>query len=245
VTNCLNFGSPADPAVMWQFGESVRGLADACLSLGVPVTGGNVSFYNQTGPAAIQPTPVVGVLGVLADVRSRMPSGFVAAGETIMLLGHTAAEFGGSLWAHVTHGHLGGRPPVVDLAAERRLGDLLAATAAAGIVSSAHDLSEGGLALALAECCLIGGGGGGPVGCVVEAADDAFAGLFSESAARAIVTVRPGAGEQFADLCATHATAARAIGTTGGQALAVSGLFSIPLVELGAAYRGTLPALFG
>ncbi|HEX9034658.1 MAG TPA: phosphoribosylformylglycinamidine synthase subunit PurL, partial [Streptosporangiaceae bacterium] len=101
VTNCLNFGSPEDPAVMWQFAESVRGLADACLALGVPVTGGNVSFYNQTGEQAIQPTPVVGVLGVLDDVRRRLPSGFSEPGETIMLLGHTSAEFGGSLWAQV------------------------------------------------------------------------------------------------------------------------------------------------
>src|SRR5215813_10657654 len=105
VTNCLNFGSPEDPAVMWQFAESVRGLADGCQVLGIPVTGGNVSFYNQTGPDAIQPTPVVGVLGVLDDVRRRLPSGFSSPGETIMLLGRTAAEFGGSLWAHVTRGH--------------------------------------------------------------------------------------------------------------------------------------------
>ena len=126
VTNCLNFGSPEDPAVMWQFAESVRGLADGCLALGIPVTGGNVSFYNQTGAAAIQPTPVVGVLGVLDDVRHRLPSGFGAPGETIMLLGRTAAEFGGSLWAHVIHGHVGGVPPAVDLDAEQRLAEVLA-----------------------------------------------------------------------------------------------------------------------
>src|SRR5215831_2910039 len=119
VTNCLNFGSPEDPAVMWQFAEAVRGLADGCAALGVPVTGGNVSFYNQTGAAAIHPTPVVGVLGVHADVRKRVPSGFAAPGETIMLLGRTSAEFGGSLWAHVTRGHLGGVPPAVNLAAEQ------------------------------------------------------------------------------------------------------------------------------
>src|ERR1700733_10188986 len=115
VTNCLNFGSPADPGVMWQFTEAVRGLADACLTLGVPVTGGNVSFYNQTGATAIHPTPVVGVLGVHDDVRQRLSIGFARAGCPVVLLGRTEAEFGGSLWAQVAHGHVGGRPPAVDL----------------------------------------------------------------------------------------------------------------------------------
>ena len=110
VTNCMNFGSPEDPAVMWQFAEAVRGLADGCAMLGVPVTGGNVSFYNQTGEAAIQPTPVIGVLGVHADVRRRLSIGFATDGARIMLLGRTAPDFGGSAWAHVLHAHIGGRP---------------------------------------------------------------------------------------------------------------------------------------
>ena len=120
VTNCLNFGSPEDPAVMWQFSEAVRGLADGCLQLGVPVTGGNVSFYNQTGDIAILPTPVVGVLGVIDNVARRTPMAWGTAG-TIMLLGSTRAEFSGSEWAHHVHGHLGGLPPLVDLEAERSL----------------------------------------------------------------------------------------------------------------------------
>ena len=159
VTNCLNFGSPEDPAVMWQFTEAVRGLADACLALGVPVTGGNVSFYNQTADAAIHPTPIVGVLGVHDDVRRRLSIGFRRAGCEVVLLGRSEAEFGGSLWAHVAHGHLGGRPPAVDLGAERELAAVLVAGAAAGLLEAAHDLSDGGLALALAECCLTGGQG--------------------------------------------------------------------------------------
>ncbi len=121
VTNCLNFGSPEEPAVMWQFAQAVRGLGDACAALDVPVTGGNVSFYNQTGDVAIHPTPVVGVLGVHDDVGNRVSIGFATSGASIVLLGQTRAEFGGSAWAHVVHGHLGGRPPEVDLAAERRL----------------------------------------------------------------------------------------------------------------------------
>jgi len=139
VTNCLNFGSPEDPAVMWQFTEAVRGLADGCLALGVPVTGGNVSFYNQTASTAIQPTPVVGVLGVHDDVRRRVPSGFVDTGATLLLLGATRAELGGSLWAWVAHGHLGGRPPAVDLAAERALAEVLVAAAERGLLSAAQD----------------------------------------------------------------------------------------------------------
>ena len=126
VTNCMNFGSPEDPAVMWQFAEAVRGLADGCAVLGVPVTGGNVSFYNQTGDAAIQPTPVIGVLGVHPDVRRRLSIGFAGDGARIVLLGRTGPEFGGSAWAQVVHAHLGGRPPQVDFDAERALAGVLA-----------------------------------------------------------------------------------------------------------------------
>ncbi len=240
VTNCMNFGSPEDPAVMWQFAAAVRGLADACAALGVPVTGGNVSFYNQTSGVAIHPTPIVGVLGVHDDVRRRLSIGFGAAGAGVLLLGRTAAEFGGSLWAHVAHGHVGGRPPAVDLDAERRLAAVLAAGAAGGLLVAAHDLSDGGLALALAECCLAGG-----AGCAVTLPGDPFTSLFSESVARAVVAVRPGSEAGVTDLCAEHAVPAAVIGVTGGTSLEVAGLFSISLDELGAAHRPTLPAIFG
>ncbi len=257
VTNCLNFGSPEDPAVMWQFAEAVRGLADGCAALGVPVTGGNVSFYNQTGTSAIHPTPVVGMLGVHDDVRLRVGIGFgsgreswpagaasgpagVPAGASIVLLGRTEAEFGGSAWAHVVHGHLGGRPPSPRLDAERRLAGLMAAAAAAGLLAAAHDLSDGGLAAALAESCLRGG-----VGCRVVLPGDPFTWLFSESAARAIVAVRPGAEDVFGELMAAGDVPGQTIGTVGGDRLVVAGCFSIPLAELAAAHRETLPALFG
>jgi phosphoribosylformylglycinamidine synthase subunit PurL len=240
VTNCLNFGSPEDPAVMWQFAEAVRGLADGCAALGVPVTGGNVSFYNQTGTAAVHPTPVIGVLGVHDDVRTRLSIGFGPEGAAIVLLGRTGAEFGGSAWAHVLHGHLGGRPPAPDLAAERRLAGLLAAAAAAGLLSAAHDLSDGGLAVALAESCLRGG-----TGCRVRLPGDAFTWLFGESAARAVVTVRPGAEEGFGELRAAHDVPGQVIGTVGGDSLAVEGCFTVPLAELAAVHTQTLPALFG
>jgi phosphoribosylformylglycinamidine synthase subunit PurL len=239
VTNCLNFGSPEDPAVMWQFTEAVRGLADACATLGVPVTGGNVSFYNQTGAVNIHPTPVVGVLGVHQDVRRRLTIGFAAGGDRILLLGRTGAEFGGSAWAHEMHGHLGGRPPTVDLEAERALAAVLTSAAAAGLLSAAHDLSDGGLAIALAESCLAGG-----TGCQVTLPGDPFTLLFSESAARAIVAVRPASEAAFAALAGRHGVPAAALGTTGGTALDISATFTIPLPELAGAHRATLPALF-
>ncbi len=246
VTDCLNFGSPEDPAVMWQFAEAVRGLADACLWLGVPVTGGNVSFYNQTGAAAILPTPVVGVLGVLPDVARRVSMAFVKPGDAVILLGETHAELDGSEWAHVMHGHLGGRPPRVDLAAERDLASLLIEAAATGVLASAHDLSDGGLVQALVECCLRRN-----VGAAVKIPDSGgpFVALFSESTARAVVSVRPQDVPGFVELATAHRVPATRIGTVGGSALVVSGQrgdggFTISLDELRAAHSATLPAAF-
>src|SRR5579875_3328537 len=239
VTNCLNFGSPEDPGVMWQFAEAVRGLADGCAALGIPVTGGNVSFYNQTGSAAIQPTPVIGVLGVHDDVRRRLSIGFGTEGAPIVLLGRTGDEFGGSAWAQVVHDHVGGRPPRVDLAAEQALAGVLADAAAAGLLDAAHDLSDGGLAVALAESCLRGGHGAR-----VELPGDPFTALFSESAARAVVAVRPGAGEEFTRLCAERGVPAATIGAVGGTSLDVDGCFTVPLDELAETHQGTLPAIF-
>jgi phosphoribosylformylglycinamidine synthase subunit PurL len=238
VTNCLNFGSPEDPGVMWQFAEAVRGLADGCLALGTPVTGGNVSFYNQTGGSPIQPTPVVGVLGVHDDVRRRVRTGFAAAGASVVLLGGTRPEFGGSLWAWVAHGHLGGRPPEVDFAAEQRLAQVLITAAGLGLLDAAHDLSDGGLAVALAESCLAGG-----IGCSVTLPGDPFTFLFSESAARAVVAVKPGAEDEFALVCARADQPAFVLGVTGGQSLRVTDGFEISLEELAAVHRGALPAL--
>jgi len=144
VSDCLNFGSPEDPDVMWQFVESVTGLADGCLELEVPVTGGNVSLYNQTGTTPIYPTPVVAVMGVIDTVERRLPSGWQDDGENLYLLGDTKAELDGSLWAQVVHDHLGGIPPLPDMAAEKALAGVMVAAAHDGLVTSAHDLSTGG-----------------------------------------------------------------------------------------------------
>lgn len=238
VSDCLNFGSPEDTGVMWQFAEACRGLKDACVTLGIPVTGGNVSLYNQTGETAILPTPVVAVLGVIEDVRRRTPSAFQAPGERIVLLGETREELSGSEWAHVVHGHLGGTPPQVDLVAERGLARVLADLV--GIATSAHDLSDGGLGQALVEACLVGG-----VGATVGLDGDPFVELFSESAARAIVTVADGAIDELRALCARHDVRIAEIGTTGGDALFVDGAFEIPLDELRSAWQSTLPTALG
>ncbi|MDT7617006.1 MAG: phosphoribosylformylglycinamidine synthase subunit PurL [Pseudonocardiales bacterium] len=242
VTNCLNFGSPEDPHVMWQFQQAVHGLADGCVTLGIPVTGGNVSFYNQTGTQAILPTPVIGVLGVIDDVATRVRSGFTGDGDVVILLGDTRDELGGSEWAHVVHGHLGGRPPAVDLLAEQRLAGVLAAAVAAGRLTGSHDLSDGGLAQALVEACLVGGRG---ATLTLPAALDPFVALFSESAGRVLVTTAPDQAGALLAAAESAGVPARALGTTGGDALVVGEIPALPLDELRVAWEGTLPALFG
>ncbi len=238
VSDCLNFGSPEDPAVMWQFAEACRGLKDACLELGVPVTGGNVSLYNQTGETAILPTPVVAVLGVIDDVTRRTPSQFTGPAQRVYVLGETREELSGSAWADVVHGHLGGRPPRVDLAAEKALAALLAE--GVGLLTSAHDLADGGLAQALAESTITSG-----IGAQVALDGDPFLALFSESAARALVTVELEDGARLVDLAGRHGVPITEIGVTGGDTLRVEGQFELPVAELGAAWTATLPAALG
>jgi len=224
--------------VMWQFAEAVRGLADGCQQLGIPVTGGNVSLYNQTGETAILPTPVVAVLGVVDDVRRRTPVGW-SEGQRLVLLGTTREELSGSEWAHVVHGHLGGLPPQVDLDAERRLGELLGA--AVGLVTAAHDVSDGGLAQTLVEGSLRRGVGVQ----LAQPEGDPFVALFAESAGRAVVAVAPEDEERLLALAEEHGVPASSLGTTGGDALRVAGVLDVPLEELRRAWSATLPAAFG
>jgi phosphoribosylformylglycinamidine synthase len=242
VTNCLNFGSPEDPGVMWQFAEAVRGLADGCQTLGTPVTGGNVSFYNQTGTTAILPTPVIGVLGVIDDVARRTPHAFDHDGSIVYLLGETRDEFGGSEW-HAMHGFLGGRPPAVDFAREQLLADVLINASRDGLIDSAHDLSEGGLAQALVEACLRGDTG---ARIVLPEGADPFVALFSESTARAVVSVPRSEEVRFTDMCAARGLPHQRIGVIDllVPELDLQGLFRIPLRELRAAWTSVLPRRF-
>jgi phosphoribosylformylglycinamidine synthase II len=242
VTNCLNFGSPEDPEVMWQFAEATRGLAEACTALQTPVTGGNVSFYNSTAGTPINPTPVVGVLGLFDDVSRRTPMGFQAEGEVLLLLGDTRDELGGSEWAWALHQHLGGRPPQVDLQREKVLAEVLVSGSREGVLSSAHDLSDGGLAQALAESAL-GKGIGARV--VLPEGLSPFVQLFSESAGRVLVSVSPAEELRFTELCSARDLPVTRLGVTGGDVLEVQDVLAVGLDELRTAHESTLPALFG
>ena len=248
VSDCLNFGSPENPEVMWQFSQVVEGLADGCLALEIPVTGGNVSFYNQTGDVPIHPTPVVAVLGVISDVAKRIPSGWQDEGNNIYLLGVTRDELDGSAWAGTIHSHLGGLPPAVDFAAEERLAGLIAAGGDQSIVASAHDLADGGLAQALAEAVLRFGIGARVWITEIMSRDgvDATASLFSESTARMIVSVPREDDVRFQGLCEGRNYPVLRIGVTENSGvLEVQDLFTIPIAELSATYRSTLSAAFG
>ena len=252
VTNCLNFGSPEDPEVMWKFSEAVRGLADGCQELGTPVTGGNVSFYNQTGETAILPTPVVGVLGVIDDVNRRTPMKWGPDGELIYLLGDTRDEFGGSEWAHL-NGHLGGLPPQVDLQRERILGEILVAGSRDGMLTAAHDVSDGGFAMTIVEMALRSG-----VGARLWLPDDIdpFVQLFAESAGRAVVVVPRTEELRFSEMCGARGVSAHRVGVVdsalgpdagypeGTQVLQFGEYFTITLDELREVHEQTLPALF-
>lgn len=216
ITDCLNMGSPEQPDSMWQLVQVIHGLADACAHLGVPVTGGNVSLYNTTGDKAIHPTPVVGVLGVLDNVASAVRSGWTQPGRALYLLGTTRPELDGSAWAEVAHQHLGGLPPAVDLDAERALAEVLVNAARDHLVDAAHDLSQGGLAIALAEGCLRYG-----VGARVDLEAlcgrdqiSQFEALFSESTARALVAVPRAQERALADLCTARGVPALRLGET-------------------------------
>ncbi|MDT0458715.1 phosphoribosylformylglycinamidine synthase subunit PurL [Streptomyces sp. DSM 41527] len=240
VSDCLNFGSPEDPAVMWQFAEATRGLADACQTLGTPVTGGNVSLYNQTGEVAIHPTPVVAVLGVIDDVNRRTPIAFADEGQLLYLLGDTREELGGSAWSQVVHDHLGGLPPQVDLERERLLAEVLISASRDGMIDAAHDLSDGGLIQAVVESCLRGGKG---ARLVVPDGLDPFVLLFSESAGRAVVAVPRSEELRFTDMCGARGLPATRVGVVDGTEIDVQGQFSIPLSELKDAHEATIPGL--
>ncbi len=251
VTNCLNFGSPENPEVMWQFKQATAGLADGCLALGIPVTGGNVSFYNQTGDVAIHPTPVVGVLGVIDDVARRVPSGWQDEGNNIYLLGVTRDELDGSVWSEVIHDHLGGKPPVVDLAEEKKLADLLHGATLQGLLASAHDLSEGGLAQTMVESCLrFNVGARIWLGELQERDNlDTTAALFSESTARVLVSVGREDDVKFVGLCEARGVSVLRIGVTDGRGddalLQVKDLADFSLQDLREPWAATIPDLFG
>ena len=235
VTNCLNFGSPEDPGVMWQFAETVRGLADGCLEMGLPVTGGNVSFYNQTGDVAILPTPVIGVLGVIDDVRTRTPMSFDRAGLELYLIGASDENLSGSEWAYL-HGMRGGQAPTADLQREMRLIKLLVKGRTEKIFTAAHDLSQGGLTASLTEMVLRHN-----VGATITLANPGM-NLLVETPGRVVVAVE--ASKAAALKIAAGDIPLTYLGTTGGDALVINDV-KISLDELRTAHTSTFQKLFG
>lgn len=237
ITDCLNFGNPEDTDAMWQLVTAMTGLADGCIELGVPVTGGNVSLYNSSGTeknlptSSINPTPVVGMLGIMKDVTRANPSGFTEEGLAVILLGETREELDASAWARICHDHLGGRPPKVDLKAEVALGNVVRALSEVDgpdgrpLIRSAHDLSNGGLAQALVDSVLRFGIGGAfdLTGAQGQNGLSDFDMLFSESQARAIIAVPEGALEVVYAACQAEGVEFARIGTTGGDMLVLHG----------------------
>lgn len=242
LTDCLNFGNPERPDVFWQFSQAVAGMSEACRVLGIPVIGGNVSFYNETGTSAILPTPVVGMVGIMDDLSKACRQGFVAPGDSIVLLGSLTDELGGSVYVRMVTGRTAGRVPVLDLERERLVQAVCLGAIGRGIVRSAHDVSEGGLAVTLAESC-IAGEIGARISLPEGVRPDAL--LFGEAPSRIVVSVAPG------DLCALLEAArdagvpAMLLGCVGGVGLTleVNGRLIVraPVASLAAAWSGSLP----
>ena len=236
VTNCLNFGSPEDPAVMWQFAETVRGLADGCLEMGLPVTGGNVSFYNQTGDVAILPTPIIGVLGVIQDVRTRMPMSFDVAGLELYLLGQTRADLAGSQWAYL-HNERGGQAPLANLKNEMSLIDFLLESQS--LCSARHDVSQGGLTATLTEMVLENN-----IGATITLEGDLATALLSETPGRVVVAMQKENAPALLALASKDKITVTKIGETGGESLTINDVV-MDLTELREAFMETFPKLFG
>ncbi len=238
LTDCLNFGNPERPEIAWQFRECVRGMAEACRALEVPVVSGNVSFYNETEGRSIHPTPTVAMVGLIPDLGNTPAAHFTSPGDRVLLLGHDAGEFGGSAYLRLLQGVEQGRPPAVDLEAEGKLAELLRLLVFEGWIHTAHDLSDGGLAVALAEACF-----GRSLGARVVVGDDLL-GLFSETQARAVVAAP---ANRVADVLAAaeelEVPAADAGEVGGGDLVLVCGgeAIRLPVVELREAWATALP----
>jgi phosphoribosylformylglycinamidine (FGAM) synthase-like enzyme len=244
VTNCLNFGNPEKPEVMWQFKKVIEGMAEACRTFKIPVTGGNVSFYNDTEGTSIHPTPVLGVVGLIDDLAKLVGPGFRDAGDPIVILGETREELGGSEYLRALHGLEKGRPPGIDLEREKAVQDFCREAIARGLIRSAHDTSEGGLAVCAAECCLLGRT---RVGCVIDLEDtirpDAL--LFSETQSRLLVSTAPRDLPQLLRLAEERAVPAKAIGQAGGKEFIIRRggreLVRLPVEQIYDVWKKALP----
>jgi phosphoribosylformylglycinamidine synthase subunit PurL len=226
-TNCLNFGNPERPGIMWQLAQAVEGIGEACRALDTPITGGNVSLYNETDGRAIYPTPVIGIVGLLEHADRVVTRRFQAAGDVVVLLGESRGELGGSEYLKVVHGLVRGRPPALDLEAERKLQALLVDLACARLMRSAHDCSDGGLAVTLAESAFDTDGIGvdvsiDGVGVAGAASITRAAALFGESASRVVVSAAPAAAAEVVHRATAAGVPARIIGRTGGRSVRIA-----------------------
>lgn len=245
VSDCLNFGNPEKPEIMWQFREAIRGIRDACGALGLPVVSGNVSFYNETDGRAIPPTPTIAMVGLINDVRKRCTQWFRQEGDLVVLLGRTREELGGSEYLATVHGMVRGTPPWIDLAVEKAVQALCLESIREDLIRSAHDISEGGLAVALAECCISGPGEllGAEVELEASIRPDAW--LFGESQSRILVSVRSRQLTRLRDLAADHDVPVTVLGTVRGARLRVGRLVDADVRELESIWSGSLAQHMG
>jgi phosphoribosylformylglycinamidine synthase len=241
-TNCLNFGNPERPEIMWQLVEAVEGLAEACRALEIPITGGNVSLYNETDGRAIYPTPIIGVVGLIEDAARVLTRTFKGSGDAVILLGEDRGELGGSEYLKVIHGLVRGDAPALDLAREAALLKLVTAAAAAGVLRSAHDCSDGGLAITVAESCF----DTGSIGATIEL--PAGLELYSESASRIVVSVAASKEQDLLARAKAAGVPARRIGTTGGSRLEITiqgrKAIDVAVAELEAIWAAALEKFF-
>jgi phosphoribosylformylglycinamidine synthase len=250
VTDCVSFGNPEKPAVFWQFKQAIEGLAEACEFFDAPVVSGNVSFYNETPETAIFPTPVVGMLGLIENVEARCTIGFKKAGDVVVLLAASgldldeteSAGLGGSEYLKVIYGKVAGAPPVLDMAAEKRLHRCLLEAIEKGILSSAHDCSDGGIAIALAESCIVGGIG---LRAKIPPASRTSAALFGEFQSRAIVSVQPDKIPMLHEIAEKHIVPSSVLGILRGDRLTIEVEGSVvvdkPIEELAEVWRSAIP----
>jgi phosphoribosylformylglycinamidine synthase len=248
ITNCLNFGNPERPEIMWQFAEAVRGIGDACRAFGTPVTGGNVSLYNETLGTAILPTPIIGMVGLLDDIGHATTQWFKEAGDVVLLLGETRDELGGSEYLKVIHGRETGRSPRLDFARERAVQEVCLDAIRSGLARSAHDCADGGLAVALAECCMTGPGApqGARLAIPGDLRPDAL--LFGESASRIVLSARPADAARVQELARARGVPCARLGEVGGPALILEGkgfAVSLPVETLREVWDTGLSRLLG
>jgi phosphoribosylformylglycinamidine synthase subunit PurL len=240
LTDCLNFGSPENPAVMWQFARVIQGMRDACIALKVPIVSGNVSFYNETDGIPIFPTPTIGMVGLLPKVERVITPWFKASGDIVVLLGRTREELGGSEYLKVIHNTVRGTPPWIDLKLEQAIHNCSIAAIDKGILRSAHDISDGGLAVALAECCI--GGPDKPLGVRIEMREmirgDAL--LFSESQSRIVVSLQEKDLSQLQEIAAAQGVALQVIGAVGGSRFSIQPILQLPVDELRSVWSSAL-----